>query len=78
MELLTFPSVMQCMKSAIAITALTVVFLSAGAFAGNNHRLARPAGFTGSNVTVIEKNQAFPVFGPLVVVPCQTEDCSEV
>jgi hypothetical protein len=29
------------------------------------------------NVTVIEKNQAFPVFGPLIVEPCQTEDCSE-
>lgn len=32
---------------------------------------------TGSNVTVIEKNQAFPVLGPLVVEDCATEDCSE-
>lgn len=30
------------------------------------------------NVTVIEKNQAFPVYGPIVVEPCATQDCSEV
>lgn len=30
------------------------------------------------NVTVIEMNQAFPVYGPLVVVPCAVEDCSDV
>ena len=30
------------------------------------------------NVTVIEKNQAFPVYGPIVVEQCATEDCSEV
>ena len=29
------------------------------------------------NVTVIEKNLAYPVLGPLIVEPCQTEDCSE-
>lgn len=31
-----------------------------------------------SNVTVIEKNQAFPVLGPIVVEDCAVEDCSEV
>ena len=30
------------------------------------------------NVTVIEKNQAFPVYGPLVVEPCAVENCSDV
>ena len=30
------------------------------------------------NVTVIEKNQAFPVYGPLVVEQCVMEDCSDV
>jgi hypothetical protein len=30
------------------------------------------------NVTVIEKNQAFPVFGPIVVEDCAAEDCSEL
>ena len=29
------------------------------------------------NVTVIVKNQAFPVYGPLSVEPCIMEDCSE-
>ena len=29
-----------------------------------------------ANVTVIEKNQAFPLVGPLVVEECETEDCS--
>jgi len=30
------------------------------------------------NVTVIEKNQAFPVYGPIVVEQCAVEDCSDV
>jgi hypothetical protein len=29
------------------------------------------------NVTVIEKNQAFPLIGPVVFEACQTEDCSD-
>jgi hypothetical protein len=29
-----------------------------------------------TNVTVIAKNQAFPVFGPLVFEDCATEDCA--
>lgn len=30
-----------------------------------------------SNITVIEKNQAYPVIGPLVFEECAVEDCSE-
>ena len=30
------------------------------------------------NVTVIEKNQAFPAYGHIVVEDCATEDCPEV
>jgi hypothetical protein len=30
------------------------------------------------NVTVVEKNQAFPQFGPLYVEDCEHEDCSDV
>lgn len=30
------------------------------------------------NVTIIDKNQAFPVLGPLIVEDCVKEDCSEV
>jgi hypothetical protein len=29
------------------------------------------------NITVVPKNQAFPVYGPIVVAPCATEDCAE-
>lgn len=30
-----------------------------------------------ANVTVVEKNQAFPLVGPLVVEACATDDCSQ-
>jgi hypothetical protein len=30
------------------------------------------------NVTVIQKNQEFPVYGPIVVEQCAVEDCSDV
>ncbi|MBI2718926.1 MAG: hypothetical protein HY245_04715 [Rhizobiales bacterium] len=29
------------------------------------------------NLTIIAKNQAFPILGPIVVEPCATEDCSD-
>jgi hypothetical protein len=29
------------------------------------------------NVTVVEKNQAFPVYGPITVETCAVEDCSD-
>ena len=29
------------------------------------------------NETVIEKNQAFPLVGPLIVERCKVEDCSD-
>lgn len=31
-----------------------------------------------SNVTVVAKNQAFPVYGPIILEPCNQEDCSDV
>jgi len=34
--------------------------------------------FDHANVTVIEKNQAFPQFGPLTFENCAVEDCSDV
>ena len=57
--------------------ALTVIATAATAIAA-----VAPTGddfeFLGRNVTVIEKNQAFPVYGPLVVQQCAMEDCSDV
>jgi len=34
--------------------------------------------FDHANVTVIEKNQAFPQFEPLTFENCAVEDCSDV
>ena len=31
-----------------------------------------------ANQTVVEKNSAFPVFGPITVEDCALEDCSDV
>ena len=36
-----------------------------------------PALVPDRNITVIEKNQIFPVLGPIVVEDCATEDCSD-
>ena len=30
------------------------------------------------NVTIIEMNQAFPVYGPIVVEQCAVENCSDI
>ena len=35
-----------------------------------------PPGAPAANVTVIEKNQAFPLIGPLVVEDCLDADCT--
>jgi len=36
-----------------------------------------PVPKNGANVTVITKNQAFPIYGPIVVEKCAVEDCSD-
>lgn len=38
---------------------------------------AKDFDLSGSNVTVVTKNQEFPLYGPLVVEDCLTEDCSD-
>lgn len=48
------------MKTLAATAALTIMFLSAGAFAGNSP-IAPATDSTGNNLTVIEKNQAWPL-----------------
>jgi hypothetical protein len=50
------------MKTIIATAALTIMFLSAGAFAGNHHRMVQTASIQNfDNVTVVAKNSAWPV-----------------
>jgi peroxiredoxin len=50
------------MKTIIATAALTIMFLSAGAFAGGHHRMVQMAtAHNLDNVTVVAKNSAWPV-----------------
>ncbi len=52
------------MKTIAATAALTIMFLSAGAFAGNGPGTSQLAANTvGANMTVIAKNQAWPAAG---------------
>ena len=65
------------MKTLTTSLILSVMFLSAGAFAGASHNVPVSIVAEPANVTVIEKNQAWPLVGPLVVEACETEDCSD-
>jgi len=38
----------------------------------------KPVPELGKNVTVIEKNDVFPIIGPITVEECAVEDCSDV
>ena len=62
------------MKTLIATASLTILFLSVGAFASNNSAPVRLHG----NVTVIEKNQAWPIQGNITVEPCANVACFDV
>lgn len=67
------------MKSLIATAALTFMFLSAGVVhsVGKNAASARAA--ANQNITVIYKNQAWPVFEKTeTVTACQTGHCFDV
>jgi hypothetical protein len=63
------------MKTPIATFILTVAFLSAGAFAGNELKLA--ARSHDANVTVITKNQAWPLKGQITLEPCRINPCRD-
>lgn len=60
---------------------LTVLAVTATAFAAIAFAALAPgrtlSAVSGHNVTVIEKNEAFPVYGPIIVEPCAIEDCSD-
>ena len=63
------------MKTPIATFILTIAFLSAGAFAGNELKLA--ARTHDANVTVIAKNQAWPLKGQITLEPCRINPCRD-
>jgi hypothetical protein len=65
----------ETMKSLIATAALTFVFLSAGVVhsIGKNAAAVRPA--VSHNITIVYKNQAWPVFEAEKVKVCQHVRC---
>ncbi len=66
------------MKTLTATAALTVMFLSAGAFAGSGN--VSPPVLAGhkTNVTVITKNQAWPVRRQIAVTACDISRCIDI
>ena len=71
------------MKTRIATATLTVMFLSAGAFAGGHHGhglrhpMAAPI-VDSANVTVISKNMAWPLPGHITVEACKLQRCIDI
>jgi hypothetical protein len=62
------------MKTLIATALVAAALLSAGAFA--NWIATNPTLFT--NVTVIEKNQAWPLRTQMTVEPCKLTRCYDI
>lgn len=68
------------MKTLTTSIILSVMFLSAGAFAGSN-RGAHPVMVSEANpanVTVITKNAAWPPAGQISVEPCSRARCIDI
>ncbi len=66
------------MRTLMASAILSVMFLSAGAFAGNTHKSAPAAQPDTANVTVVIKNQAWPLAGRISVDPCALDRCFDI
>ena len=65
------------MKTLTTSIILSVMFLSAGAFASSNHG-AQPVTVSQenpANVTVVSKNAAWPPAGQISVEPCSRARC---
>ncbi len=69
------------MKTLTTTILLSVMFLSAGAFAGGNNTylvVAHPQGAKVENITVILKNQSWPLAGQISVDPCNVSRCIDI
>ena len=66
------------MRTLMASAVLSVMFLSAGAFAGNTHNSVATTLPGTANVTVVIKNQAWPPAGRISVEPCTLDRCIEI
>ncbi len=60
------------MKTIISVIILTIAFLSAGAFA------EQPVQSHKTNVTVVYKNQAWPVKGQIAIDTCSINRCTDI
>lgn len=65
------------MKTLIATATLTVMFLSAGAFASDGQSPVTSKAQSG-NITVIVKNQAWPLPGQVQPDPCEANRCIDI
>jgi hypothetical protein len=63
------------MKTTAATLALVIAFLSAGALAGNKQPAGLPQERFGSNVTIVEKNHAWPPAGWATALTCESANC---
>jgi len=69
------------MKTLTTSIILSVMFLSAGAFAGahrGSEHVAVVATGAPANVTVIPKNAAWPPAGNITVEPCSRNRCMDI
>ena len=66
------------MKTTVATAILTVIFLSAGAFAGSGIRKPVTATAQHANVTVIAKNQSWPLMNLITMQPCTVNRCIDI
>ena len=65
------------MKTLVATAALTILFLSVGAFAGNDTRNATVAKSKIIDVEVIFKNGQWPVKGQIGLNACSLRRCHD-
>jgi hypothetical protein len=63
------------MKTLIATATLTIMFLSAGAFAGSDTHSSQTVANPIVNVTVISKNSQWPVVGQMSTDACSIRRC---
>lgn len=68
------------MRTLTATALLSIMFLSAGAFAGDRNQAPVIAKSTPANVTVVFKNQAWPLPGRISVStdPCDFVRCIDI
>jgi hypothetical protein len=66
------------MFTKIATLTLAVAFLSAGAFAGARDLTAGSSAMRIINMTVMSKNQSWPVRGQVTVETCKLNACLDI